>query len=685
VPALLPFSPIAIEGLDRRIVDVVAASRGPAAVPVLPSGSGWLFVELAGDTGAELAALATRVVAVAGALDARVVTDTAETAALWRIREDGAGLASRPVGGKRSYSGWEDAAVPADRLGGYLRDFETLMSTHGVSGVPYGHFGDGCVHVRIDFPLDRSDGAQVFRAFLLDAAKLVASYGGSMSGEHGDGRARGELLPLMYSTAALQAFAATKAVFDPDDLLNPGVIVRPRPLDADLRLPAPHLRQRLAFAYGEDTGDFSAAVHRCTGVGKCRADTTAAGGVMCPSYLATRDEKDSTRGRARVLQEMANGTLVTGGWRAPEVRESLDLCLACKGCASDCPTGVDMATYKAEVLHQSYKGRLRPVTHYSLGWLPRWARLASKAPRLVNAALGSPAAGLGKRLAGIDPRRDPPRFATRTFRRWFADHPSATGDPVLLWVDTFTDHFTPDVGMAAVGVLERAGFSVRIPDDELCCGLTWISTGQLERARKILRRSVTALAPSAKSGIPVVGLEPSCTAVFRSDALDLFSDESDRERAGTVAAATRTLAEFLTERNVNLPDLTGVRAVAQPHCHHHAVMGWSADAALLKRAGATVESVGGCCGLAGNFGVERGHHDVSVAVAETSLLPAVRAASDDTVVLADGFSCRTQLDQLAGRTGIHLAQLLADADAGAGAGASAGDAAAPHPSSAEPQ
>jgi FAD/FMN-containing dehydrogenase/Fe-S oxidoreductase len=677
VPALLPFSPIAIEGLDRRIVDVVVASRGPAAVPVLPSGSGWLFVELAGDTDAELAALATGAVAVAGALDARVVTDAAETAALWRIREDGAGLASRPLGGKRSYSGWEDAAVPADRLGGYLRDFETLMSTHGVSGVPYGHFGDGCVHVRIDFPLDRPDGAQVFRGFLLDAAKLVASYGGSMSGEHGDGRARGELLPLMYSSAALQTFAATKAVFDPDDLLNPGVIVRPRPLDADLRLPAPHLRQRLAFAYGEDTGDFSAAVHRCTGVGKCRADTTAAGGVMCPSYLATRDEKDSTRGRARVLQELANGTLVTGGWRAPEVRESLDLCLACKGCASDCPTGVDMATYKAEVLHQSYKGRLRPVTHYSLGWLPRWARLAAKAPRLVNAALGSPAAGLGKRLAGIDPRRDPPRFATRTFRRWFADHPSTVGDPVLLWVDTFTDHFTPDVGIAAVDVLERAGFSVRIPDDELCCGLTWISTGQLERARKILRRSVTALAPSAKSGIPVVGLEPSCTAVFRSDALDLFADEHDRERAGTVAAATRTLAEFLTERNVDLPDLTGVRAVAQPHCHHHAVMGWSADAALLKRAGATIESVGGCCGLAGNFGVERGHHDVSVAVAETSLLPAVRAASDDTVLLADGFSCRTQLDQLAGRTGIHLAQLLA--------GANAGDAAAPHPSNAEPQ
>jgi FAD/FMN-containing dehydrogenase/Fe-S oxidoreductase len=679
VPALLPFSPTAVEGLDRRIVDVVVASRGPTAVPALPRGGGWLFVELAGDSGVELSAMAERVIAAAGVLDARVVTDAAETAALWRIREDGAGLASRPLGRKRSYSGWEDAAVPADKLGAYLRDFEALMSAHGVSGVPYGHFGDGCVHVRIDFPLDRPDGAQVFRAFLLDAAKLVASYGGSMSGEHGDGRARGELLPLMYSSTALRAFAATKAVFDPDDLLNPGVIVQPRPLDADLRLPAPRLREGLGFAYAHDTGDFSAAVHRCTGVGKCRADTTDSGGVMCPSYLATRDEKDSTRGRARVLQEMANGTLVSGGWRSPEVRESLDLCLACKGCSSDCPTGVDMATYKAEVLHQSYRRRPRPITHYSLGWLPRWARLAAKAPHLVNAVLGSPGAGVGKRLAGIDPRRDPPRFATRTFRQWFVDHPPSVGDPVLLWVDTFTNHFTPDVGIAAVSVLERAGYSVRIPAGKLCCGLTWISTGQLDGARKILRRSVSALAPSAAAGIPIVGLEPSCTAVFRGDALELFAEPDDRARAASVAGATRTLAEFLTERAVALPDLAGVHAVAQPHCHHHAVMGWSADAALLKRAGAVVESVGGCCGLAGNFGVERGHHDVSVAVAETALLPAVRAAGDEAIVLADGFSCRTQLDQLSDRTGIHLAQLLARATSGAAP--PAGDQA----SSAEPQ
>ena len=660
VPALLPFHPVAVEGLDKRIVDVVVATRGPSAVPELPRGTGWLFLELSGATTAEVMDAAGKAIAASGALDTRIVTDAGEAAALWRIREDGAGLASRPMAGRRSYSGWEDAAVPADQLGSYLREFEALMTQHGVTGLPYGHFGDGCVHVRIDFPLNRPDGRQVFRGFLLDAARLVAGYGGSMSGEHGDGRARGELLPLMYSADAIAAFAAVKAAFDPDDLLNPGVIVRPAALDADLRLPAPKLTQRLAFGYADDGGDFSAAVHRCSGVGKCRADSTGSGGVMCPSYLATRDEKDSTRGRARVLQEMVNGSLVTRGWRAPEVRDALDLCLACKGCSSDCPTGVDMATYKAEALHQAYRGRVRPITHYSLGWLPRWARAASKMPGLANSMLDGPLAGLGKRIAGIDGRRTPPRFARTTFRSWFAGRPPAAGDPVMLWVDTFTDHFTPQVGMAAVRVLEHAGFSVRIPERRLCCGLTWISTGQLDTARKILGRSITALHPAATAGIPIVGLEPSCTAVFRGDAAHLLREPDQHQRAASVAAATRTLAELLTDRGAELPDLSDVTAVAQPHCHHHAVMNWSTDRALLKRAGAEVTAVGGCCGLAGNFGVERGHHDVSVAVAETALLPAVRAAGDDAVVLADGFSCRTQLDQLAGRTGVHLAELLAD-------------------------
>jgi len=671
VPALLAAGaqleeaggPVAVEGMDRRILDVYVARHGSAAVPELPRGNGWLFVELPGATLAQAQASAAPIIAAAGALASRVVTDTAQAAALWRIREDGAGLASRPMGGQRAWAGWEDAAVPPESLGAYLREFDALMTAHGVSGVPYGHFGDGCVHVRIDFPLDRPGGVGVFRSFLLDAAKLVASYGGSMSGEHGDGRARGELLPFMYSPAALELFAAAKAIVDPDDLLNPGVLVRPRPLDADLRVPAarPVLTadldgrargRTLAFAYHDDGADFSAAVHRCTGVGKCRADTTGAGGVMCPSYLATRDEKDSTRGRARVLQEMVNGTLVRDRWRSPEVHQALDLCLACKGCSSDCPTGVDMATYKAEVLHQTYRGRLRPINHYTLGWLPRWARLASATPALANWALRGPLAGPGKRLAGLDARRQPPAFARQTFRRWFRDRPQTSGDPVLLWVDTFTNHFSPQVGIAAVQVLERAGYSVRLSERGLCCGLTWISTGQLDAAKRILGRSLRSLAPAVQEGIPVVGLEPSCTAVFRGDATELVPDSPE--------VPMRTLAELLTERGADLPDLSGVTAVAQPHCHHHAVMSWSADRALLARAGATVTAVGGCCGLAGNFGVERGHHEVSQAVAETALLPAVRAAADDAVVLADGFSCRTQLDQFADRSGIHLAELLAN-------------------------
>jgi FAD/FMN-containing dehydrogenase/Fe-S oxidoreductase len=666
VPALLHYRPIAIEGLDARMVDVVRARRGPSGVPQLPSGGGWLFVELGGASVAEIRPMAAKVVADSGAVDSLLVTEPAHAAALWRIREDGAGLAARSTGGLTSHAGWEDAAVPPDRLGAYLRDFEALMDERGLHGTPYGHFGDGCVHIRIDFPLSRPGGTEVFRDFLIDAAKLVASYGGSMSGEHGDGRARGELLPLMYSTAALDAFAAVKAVFDPQDVLNPGVIVRPRPLDADLRVPAARsFRRSLAFAYDDDGGDLSAAVHRCTGVAKCRADTTANGGVMCPSYLATGDEKDSTRGRARVLQEMVNGSVVRKGWRSPEVHEVLDLCLSCKGCASDCPTGVDMATYKAEVLHQTYRRRLRPASHYVLGWLPRWARLASRAPGLVNRVLRSrPLAAVAKLLGGIDQRRPLPAFAEQTFRQWFAGRPATSGDPVVLWVDTFTDHFSPDVGIAAVQVLEDAGYAVRLADDRTCCGLTWISTGQLDSARRILRRTVDTLAPHADAGVPIVGLEPSCTAVLRSDAVELLGPGDAAARA--VAAGTRTLAELLTQDRPQWtpPRLDGVDVVAQPHCHHHAVMGWGADRALLERAGADVRAVGGCCGLAGNFGVERGHYDVSVAVAETSLLPAVRQASEEAVVLADGFSCRTQLDQLSDRRGVHLAELLAGKRAG---------------------
>ena len=418
VPGLLPHRPVAVEGMDARLVEVFRARRGAAAVPALPRGEAWLFAETAGDTEAEARAAGDRLIADAGCLDALVVSG-APARALWRVREDGTGLGSRTPAGAPAWPGWEDAAVPPQHLAAYLRDFTALMAEHGLDGLIFGHFGDGCVHVRIDFPFSTEPGR--YRQFAVAAAHLVGKYGGSMSGEHGDGRARGELLPAMYSPEAIDTMAAVKAIFDPGNVFNPGVLVDPAPLDADLRVPqARPLRAGLGFAYPDDAGDLSVAVHRCVGVGKCRADTTATGGVMCPSYLATRDERDSTRGRARVLQELANGTLVKD-FRSAELAESLDLCLSCKGCSSDCPAGVDMATYKAEALYQKYRRRLRPAAHYSLGWLPRWARLASHAPGLANAALRNPAlAGLAKLLGGIDARRPLPQFAAQSFRAWFA-------------------------------------------------------------------------------------------------------------------------------------------------------------------------------------------------------------------------------------------------------------------------
>jgi FAD/FMN-containing dehydrogenase/Fe-S oxidoreductase len=681
VPGILGHLPTACEGLDSRIVDVVRAARGPAAVPGLPRGSGWLFVEFAADTAAGAAASAARVLPDAGALDSAVVSDPGHASALWRIREDGAGLAGRTPDGEPAYPGWEDSAVPPASLGPYLRDLEELLRQYELTGIPYGHFGDGCLHLRLDFPLAVPGGGEVLRGFLLDAARLVTRYGGSLSGEHGDGRARSELLPIMYSPAVLELFSRVKAVFDPGELLNPGILVRPRPLAADLRASAADLqagasdlqvgasdlrrgpfrpvRESLALAYRHDRGDFAAAVHRCTGVGKCRADSTATGGVMCPSYLATRDEEDSTRGRARVLQEMVNGSLVTGGWRAPEVRAALDLCLSCKACAAECPAGVDMAAYKAEVLHQAYRRRLRPRSHYALGQLPRWARLASLAPGAANAALSVPVVARGTRwAAGMDQRRQLPAFAATSFRAWHRAHSRTSrpaGRPVLLLADTFTNYFAPEIGAAATRVLEDAGFSVSLPRRATCCAITWISTGQLGAARRILRRTIGELLPAAAAGIPIVGLEPSCTATLRSDAIEIL----DSPAAAAVAASVRTLAEVLAAApDWQPPRLDGLPVVAQPHCHQSAIMGWDADAALLQRTGAQVTRVAGCCGLAGNFGVERGHYDVSAAIAAGALLPAARSAGPDAALLADGFSCRIQLADLADRPGKHIAQLL---------------------------
>lgn len=657
VPALLPFEPVACEGLGARIVDVYRAKHH--AVPEYPEGRGFLYIELAGDDAAELAARADEVVAASGALGFRHVTSPVEQAVLWRIREEGAGLASR-VWDRPALAGWEDAAVPPAHLGAYLRDFERLLTEHEVHGEPFGHFGDGCVHVRIDFPLDDEGGHRIYRDFVTDAASLVAGYGGSLSGEHGDGRARSELLPAMYSGTAISLFEQVKGLFDPHDILNPGVLVRPAPLDASLRTLGRGVADRGGgLRLVHDDGDLGVAVHRCTGVGKCVAGPSPTG-VMCPSFMATRNEKDSTRGRARVLQEAVDGRLVRGGVVAPEVHEALDLCLSCKGCLSDCPTGIDMASYKSEVLHRTYFGRRRPRSHYILGRLPLWARLTSPVAWLANVGLRLPGlAHLARWVAGVDQRRSLPRFATKRFTRAVeALDLASTGTrpQVLLWADTFTEYFSTSGGLAAVRVLERAGYEVLTLPRSACCGLTWITTGQLDEARGLVRQAIDQLHPYVLAGVPIVGLEPSCLAVLRTDAAELIADP----RATEVAGGVFTLSELLERtEGYEPPDLSAVSIVVQPHCHHASVLGFESDMLLLNRTGATVERLSGCCGLAGNFGVEKGHYEVSVAVAETQLLPAVREAAPGTVFLADGFSCRTQLDDLTGVQALHLAELLA--------------------------
>ncbi|MEU5754471.1 FAD-binding and (Fe-S)-binding domain-containing protein [Streptomyces sp. NPDC047829] len=675
---LLPLGPLTVEGMA---VDLVPSTRG------LPRGGAWLFVETGGDTEAEARARAEAVVRAADVVDALVVADPAGQRALWRVREDASGTATRMPGGAEAWPGWEDCAVPPARLGAYLRDFRGLLAAHGLRGTPYGHFGDGCIHVRIDFDLLTAAGVARFRRFSEELADVVVAHGGSLSGEHGDGQARAELLPRMYGEETVALFERAKAVWDPDDLLNPGMLVRPEPLDANLRFSVlPRGPVDVAFGYPADGGDFSAAVRRCVGVAKCRTTSAAGSSVMCPSFRATGEEEHSTRGRARLLHEMLAGELVTDGWRSTEVRDALDLCLSCKGCRSDCPVEVDMATYKAEFLHHHYAGRRRPAAHYALGWLPVWLRWASRArlAPVVNAlsAVG-PLAAVAKRLGGIAGERHVPRLAGETFSRWWRGRPAPTGggDLVVLWPDTFTEHLSPSVGRAAVRVLEAAGLRVALPPTlaggaladgrtraatalltarrgRVCCGLTYVSTGQLDRARAVLRRTLDLMAPVLETPAPVVVLEPSCAAALRTDLPELLHDDP---RAARLAARVVTFAEVL-ERHA--PDWTppalDVPAVGQTHCHQHAVLGDAADRRLREAAGLTGELSGGCCGLAGNFGFEAGHYEVSVACAEDQLLPAVREAPEGSVVLADGYSCRTQLEQLAGARARHLAEALAE-------------------------
>ncbi|MBI0296349.1 FAD-binding oxidoreductase [Streptomyces sp. PRKS01-29] len=678
---LLPYGPLTVEGMAA---DLVAGASG------LPKGGAWLFVEVGGATREEALSRAQEVARAAAeaTTDHTVVADPAGQRALWRVREDASGTATRTRDGSEAWPGWEDCAVPPPRLGAYLRDFRALMAQHGLRGTPYGHFGDGCIHVRIDFDLLTEPGIRVFRAFSADLADLVVAHGGSLSGEHGDGLARAELLPRMYGAEMVGLFSRFKDLWDPEGGLNPGVLARPQRLDQNLRFdPLPRRPVDVEFGYPHDKGDFSAAVRRCVGVAKCRNESVSGAGVMCPSFRVTGEEKHSTRGRARLLHEMLAGEVVQDGWRSEEVRDALDLCLSCKGCRSDCPVEVDMATYKAEFLHHHYEGRRRPAAHYSMGWLPVWLRAASllRAAPAANALAGvSPLAAVAKRLGGIAPERDIPELAREPFTRWWRERVRAAaratgagpasgasasgpasgpgrperGRTVVLWPDTFTNHLAPSVGRSAVAVLEAAGLRVVVPPKPVCCGLTWVSTGQLDRARAVMRRTLDVMAPALDAGLPVVGLEPSCTAALRTDLPELLTTDP---RAARLAESVSTFAQAL-ERYA--PDWRPPRidrpVVGQTHCHQHAVLGDAAERRLRERVGLTGDLSGGCCGLAGNFGFEDGHYEVSAACAEEQLLPSVRAAEPGTEILADGYSCRTQLTQLAGQKGRHLAEVLAE-------------------------
>ena len=665
VPEILEHEPTGLEGLDDVLIkDLKTLGQHVEDLSMLPDGNGWLLVEFGGETTEESDAKAEECMRKIGkakdAPEMRLFDKPANESKLWDIRESGLGATAFIPGEDDHWEGWEDAAVPPEQLGSYLRGFRELLERYDYRTSMYGHFGDGCVHCRIDFDLRSPGGVRKWRSFLDDAADLVLEHGGSLSGEHGDGQSRGELLEKMYGPDLVQAFREFKAIWDPDGRMNPHKVVDPYPIVSNMKLGAGYNppEPETHFAYPEDGGSFSHAALRCVGAGKCRSTDS---GTMCPSYMVTFDEQHSTRGRSRLLYEMLRGEVITDGFRSKDVHEALDLCLSCKGCKGECPVSVDMSTYKAEFLSRHFKRRLRPRPAYSMGLIMLHARLAALAPGAVNALTGAPGlSALVKVAGGISAKRRMPPFAQQTFKTWFRSRGAVNphGDRVVVFPDTFNNYLHPEPMKATVEALEDAGFRVVVPMQHLCCGRPLYDYGMLDTARLFWRRTLDVLRTHIQAGVHVVGVEPSCVAAFRDELPNLMPHDEDAKR---LSLQTLTLSEFLTQHAPDdwHPPKLERKALVHRHCHHQAVMGFDPDQEMLERMGLDFEVLdSGCCGMAGSFGFERDHYDISRAIGERRLLPAAREAAGDTLLIADGFSCKTQVEELTDRRPLHLAQVM---------------------------
>jgi FAD/FMN-containing dehydrogenase/Fe-S oxidoreductase len=664
--------PIAIEGFQRRVIDnTEMKGKQLPGLKLYPDGDAWLLVEFGADTVAKAEALGEKAKRWIEQHDhdhcgLRLLKDKKEQKQAIEIRELGLGASRVPGKLPETWPGWEDAAVPPAKLGAYLRDFYKLCDKYGYFVVLYGHFGQGCIHARMDFDLKTAEGVAKYRGFVTEAAKIVVGYGGSLSGEHGDGQSRAELLPIMFGPRLVEAFAKFKRIWDPTGKMNPGKIVDPYPLDSNLRTGPDYKPQPVLtiFQFPEDGGSMAGATERCFGVGKCRR---LDGGTMCPSFQVTREEKDSTRGRARLLFEMLRGDSIQDGWRDEGIKEALDLCLACKGCKGDCPVNVDVATYKAEFLAHYYEGRVRPAAAYSMGMIDLWASIGSRLPDLANLVTQTPGvSALARKFAGVTEHRTMPAFPARSFKQWLAGRDGAQAQnrhlrgEVILWADTFNNYFMPHTAQAALEVLEHAGFRVTVPREHLCCGRPLYDFGMLDQAKTYLRKVMSTLKKEIAAGTPIVCLEPSCASVFHDELTNLFPND---ETARRLQKQVVLFADFLDSAGYKPPrfgkGLLGGKALVQGHCHHKALWSMSPEERLLSETGLAPEVMdAGCCGLAGSFGYAAEHYDISMKIGERKLLPLVRAAELGTMIVADGFSCRQQIDHGTRRAALHSAEVL---------------------------